>query len=39
MLKTKELVVSEKPCKKGGPKNEGISTDVYENKGLQKSVW
>ena len=23
---------------KGGPKNEGISRDVYENKGLKKSV-
>ena len=37
MLKTQELVISEKPCKKGGPKNEGISRDVYENKGPKKA--
>jgi hypothetical protein len=38
MLKTQELVVSEEPRKKGGPKYEGISRDVYENKGPKKAV-
>ena len=34
----KEGVMGEEKGKKGGPKNAGISDDIYENKGREKGA-
>jgi len=38
VLKRKDLQ-GKKEQKKGGPKNAGISNDIYENKGRKKGAW
>jgi hypothetical protein len=38
LLKTNDFFAREKTRKKGGPKNEGVSTEVFENKWQKMGV-